>query len=394
MHWKTRSDFMDRRQFLKTAALASAGAAVYFSGAHLYLTDERWTPNRSYWVSRGRALMNSPLQGDHSADLAVIGGGVTGLSTAIHVREIMPKLRVVLLEAEYIGYGATGRSGGILANGTSAATPEGTEDSVGYSIGLINRLGIKCDLDPEKELLDPYKYAVGLKAAAEQAGVQIFESTRVVDIDKGNPARLAGDGFSLKAPRVIVATNGYMPMLGIGAEHIFPVHTGVAVTTPMPKEKHSALLQIINDPETDIWGRGTPEQRMLMGSGAEYYYDNGLYDTSHRRLFPVLRRYMTNQYPELIDYPYEFTWTGPLGMTQDQEPVIGAVGKDKNILYCGGYSALGLALGTLAGRWLAGMLDGDAPPDWLFRDMFRFPNEPLRYIGVNSAINLMNLGVW
>ncbi len=385
---------MDRRQFLKTAALASAGAAVYFGGAHLYLPDERWTPNQSYWVARGRAPMNPPMQGDHSADLAVIGGGVTGLSTAIHVREMMPKLQVTLLEAEYIGYGATGRCGGILANGTLVATPEGTENTVGYTIDLIDRLGIKCDLDRKNEELDPYKYAVGLKAAAEQAGVQVYENTRVVDVDKGNPARLAGDGFSLKAPHVIVATNGYMPKLGMGAERIFPVHTGVAVTTPMPNEMRSALLRIITDPETEIWGREVPGERMLMGSGAEYYYDNGLYDTSHRRLFPALRQYMTSQYSELVDYPYEFTWTGPLGMTGDQEPVIGAVGKDKNILYCGGYSALGLALGTLAGQWLAGMLEGDAPPDWLFRDMLRFPNEPLRYIGVNSAINLMNLGLW
>ncbi len=385
---------MNRRQFLKTAAFASAGTALYLSGAHLYLPDERWTPNESYWVSRGRALMNPPLQGDHSVDLAIIGGGVTGLSTATHAREIMPNLRVALLEAEYIGYGATGRCGGILANGTMSETPEGTEDTLNYSISLIDRFGIKCDLDRKNGLLDPYKYAVGLKAAAEEVGVQIYESTRVVEMDKGNPIWLSGDGFSLKAPHVIVATNGYMPKLGIGAEYIFPVHTGVAVTTPMPTEKYSALLRIINDPETDIWGRALSGQRMLMGSGAEYYYDNGLYDTSHQRLFPALRKHMINLYPEIVDYPYEFTWTGPLGMTEDQKPVIRAEGQHKNILYCGGYSALGLALGTLAGRWLAEMLNGDAPPDWLFRDMFRFPNEPLRYIGVNSAINLMNLGAW
>lgn len=385
---------MNRREFLKTAALMGAGAAGYFSGVHLYLPDECWTPNQSYWMSRGRAPMNHPLQGDHSTDLVVIGGGVTGLSTAIHAREIMPKLRVVLIEAEYIGYGATGRSGGILLNGTMVDTPEGTEDTVGYSIGLIDRFGIKCDLDRKNEELDPYKYAVGLKAVAERAGVQVYENSRVVNINKGNPARLAGDGFSLKAPHVIVATNGYMPKLGIGAEYIFPVHTGVAVTTPMPEEKRSALLRIITAPESSIWGRDVLGQRMLMGSGAEYYYDNGLFDTSHRRLFPALWRYMISQYPELIDYPYEFAWTGPLGMTKDLAPVIRAEGKDKNIIYCGGYSALGLALGTLVGRWLAGMLDGDIPPDWLFRDLFRFPNEPLRYIGVNSAINLMNLGVW
>ncbi|MCP3996123.1 MAG: FAD-dependent oxidoreductase [Actinomycetia bacterium] len=384
---------MDRRQFLKTGALAATGA-VYFGGAHLYLSDERWTPNQSYWVSRGRAPVNPPMEGDHSVDLAVIGGGVTGLSTAIHAREMMPNLRVALVEAEYVGYGATGRSGGILDNGTWVGARSGAEDTVGFTTGLIDRLGIACDLDRVNSELDPYKYAVGLKAAAEGAGVRVYEGTRVVDIDKGNPVQLAGDGFSLKAPRVIVATNGYMPKLGVAAERICPVHTGVAVTTPVPDEAASALLRVVANTESTVWGREVPGKRMLMGAGAEYYYDNGLYDSRHRDLLRALRRSMTSEYPDLASYPYEFTWSGPLGMTGDQEPVIGAEGRDDNILYCGGYTALGLAMGTRAGQWLAGMLEGVDPPDWLFRETFRFPGEPLRYIGVNGAVNLMNLGLW
>jgi hypothetical protein len=50
---------------------------------------------------------------------------------------------------------------------------------------------------------------------------------------------------------------------------------------------------------------------MLMGSGAEYYYDNGLCDTSERYLFPALARFMKKRHPELTDYPFEYTWTGP-----------------------------------------------------------------------------------
>ncbi len=371
---------MDRRQFLKAGALAGAGAA-YFSGAHLYLSDERWTPNRSYWVSRGRAPVNPPLKGNHSVNLAVIGGGVTGLSTAIHAREVMPKIKVALLEAEYVGYEATGRSGGILANGTEMGIREGTEDNVGFAIDLIDHLGIECDLHREIEELDPYKYAVGLKAAAGRAGVRVYEGTRVADIDKGNPVRLVGNGCSLKAPRVIVATNGYLPKLGVAAERIFPVHTGVAVTTPMPEEVLSgfpASLHIMTNGEMYVWGRKAPGKRMLMGSGAEYYYDNGLCDTSERYLFAALERFTKKRRPELTDYPFEYTWTGPMGVTGDQEPVMGTEGKEGNIFYCGGYAGLGIAMGTRAGQWLAGMLEGTAPPDWLLRDTFRFPGEPLR----------------
>ena len=386
---------MDRRQFLKAGALAGAGAA-YFGGAHLYLSDERWTPNRSYWVAQGRAPVNQALEGNHSVDLAVIGGGVTGLSAAIHAREKMPKMQVALLEAEYVGYGATGRSGGVLSDGTEMGLREGTEDNARFAIGLIDRLGIECDLHRDNEELDPYKYAVGLKAGAERAGVRVYEGTRVVDLDKGNPVKLAGKGFSLQAPRVVVATNGYMPKLGVAADRIFPVHTGAAVTTPMPEEVLSgfpASLHLMTNREMYAWGRKVPGKRMLMGSGAEYYYDNGLRDTSDRYLFPALRRFMTKAHPVLADYPFEYAWTGPMGVTGDQEPVMGTEGKDGNILYCGGYTGLGIAMGTRAGQWLARMLEGAAPPDWILRDTFRFPGEPLRYIGVNGTINLMNLSL-
>ncbi|MCP5070425.1 MAG: FAD-binding oxidoreductase, partial [bacterium] len=168
-----------------------------------------------------------------------------------------------------------------------------------------------------------------------------------------------------------------MPKLGVAAQRICPVHTGVAVTTPVPDEAASALLRVVANTESTVWGREVPGKRMLMGAGAEYYYDNGLYDSRHRDLLRALRRSMTSEYPDLANYAYEFTWSGPLGMTGDQEPVIGAEGRDDNILYCGGYTALGLAMGTRAGQWLAGMLEGVEPPDWLFRETFRFPGEPL-----------------
>src|SRR5262245_53874022 len=100
-----------RRVFLKSAALAGIGGA-YLGGAHLLLEDERWSPNRSFWVSRGREPVRPPLRGEREADLAIIGGGVTGLSCAVHALLRSPGLRVVLLEAQYVGFGATGRSGG------------------------------------------------------------------------------------------------------------------------------------------------------------------------------------------------------------------------------------------------------------------------------------------
>jgi glycine/D-amino acid oxidase-like deaminating enzyme len=55
------------------------------------------------------------LPGDITADVAIVGAGYTGLWTAYYLRQIDPTLRVVLLEAEFAGFGASGRNGGWLS---------------------------------------------------------------------------------------------------------------------------------------------------------------------------------------------------------------------------------------------------------------------------------------
>ncbi len=52
------------------------------------------------------------LQGDIDVDVAIVGGGFTGLSSAYHIKKAEPNLRVALLESQVIGFGASGRNGG------------------------------------------------------------------------------------------------------------------------------------------------------------------------------------------------------------------------------------------------------------------------------------------
>lgn len=55
-----------------------------------------------------------PLQGDRDADVAIVGGGFTGLWAAYHLKRARPELDVVVLEREFAGFGASGRNGGWL----------------------------------------------------------------------------------------------------------------------------------------------------------------------------------------------------------------------------------------------------------------------------------------
>src|SRR3712207_3712368 len=55
-----------------------------------------------------------PLEGEAEVDVAVVGGGYTGLWTALGLREREPDLRVAVLEADVCGHGPSGRNGGFL----------------------------------------------------------------------------------------------------------------------------------------------------------------------------------------------------------------------------------------------------------------------------------------
>jgi len=69
--------------------------------------------DKSFWLATyGAYAPNAPVQGDLSVDVAIIGGGFTGLSTAYNLRRDNANMKVAVLESEVIGYGASGRNGG------------------------------------------------------------------------------------------------------------------------------------------------------------------------------------------------------------------------------------------------------------------------------------------
>ena len=68
---------------------------------------------KSYWLNTyGPYIPNEPVVGSVTVDVAIIGGGFTGLSTAYFLRKAEPTMNVAVLEGEVIGFGASGRNGG------------------------------------------------------------------------------------------------------------------------------------------------------------------------------------------------------------------------------------------------------------------------------------------
>ncbi|HEX4242894.1 MAG TPA: FAD-binding oxidoreductase [Steroidobacteraceae bacterium] len=129
------------------------------------------------------AVPTPPLDGDARADAVVVGGGLTGLSTALHLAE--GGAGVVLLEAEEPGWGASGRNGGQVNPGLKI-DPDGVEHDFGADLGrrmnafagaapdlvfeLIARHGIRCDARRNGTLRAAVRagHAAGVRTTTEQ----------------------------------------------------------------------------------------------------------------------------------------------------------------------------------------------------------------------------------
>ena len=117
---------------------------------------------KSFWLGADSYSPNPPLAGSLRADVAVIGGGFAGLSTAYQLRAAAPDKRVVVLEADVAGYGASGRNAGFamtLFGMTLEITswrfgPSRTKEAfdfmsraVDFVVDFTREQGINCDLE-------------------------------------------------------------------------------------------------------------------------------------------------------------------------------------------------------------------------------------------------------
>ena len=73
-----------------------------------------WWLEEALAAEGGAADGDPPLQGELDVDVAIVGGGYTGLWTALALRERDPSLSIAVLEKEIVGWGPSGRNGGFL----------------------------------------------------------------------------------------------------------------------------------------------------------------------------------------------------------------------------------------------------------------------------------------
>src|SRR5438270_56954 len=82
----------------------------------------------------------------HQVDLAIVGGGFTGLAAAAWLRRLQPDKRVALFESSRIGAGSSGHTGGMALADSAAGELPGLGDVLAGFSGILRELQVQCDL--------------------------------------------------------------------------------------------------------------------------------------------------------------------------------------------------------------------------------------------------------
>ena len=258
---------------------------------------------RPLWLDTpARPAPRPALAGDQDTDLLVVGGGFTGLWTALRAVERQPGRRVLLIEADRIAEHATGRNGGFCEASLTHGEANGRdrwpdEYDVMHELGMRNldeigqtlgRYGIDCGwarggqltvatrdhevegLEPEvpgfldadavqevvasptylagrldadeAAMVDPARLAWGLADAAEGLGVHLAEGTRLESLKKAGAGVVAATGAGVvRARQVALATNVFPGALRRNAWRVVPVYDYVLATEPLSDEQLASL---------------------------------------------------------------------------------------------------------------------------------------------------------
>jgi glycine/D-amino acid oxidase-like deaminating enzyme len=407
------------------------------------------TLSPSFWLS-GPFLKRPPLDGDTTADVAIVGGGFTGLWTAYYLSRADPSLRIVVLEAEYCGFGASGRNGGWCsglfpvsigtlarrfgadrASAMFAALAE-TVDEVGRVAALE---GIDChfakggtltlarspaqlrraqasgeeflDADATRALcnaegvlggtynphcaaIQPALLVRGLADVVATGGVTIYEDTPVTRLSEGRVQTTRG---TVTAGVVVRALEGYTARQPGYRRALAPVYSLMVATEPLPAEEWERIGLRRRETFSDyrhmiIYGQRTADDRLAFGGrGAPYHFGSRI-EPSYDRV-PGVFDALSATIRELfgISPRIAYRWGGPLGIPRDWMPSVGLAG---GIGWAGGYVGDGVAATNLAGRTLTDLITGRDTElthlPWVGHRSRRWEPEPLRWLGINAGL--------
>ncbi|MEM2760953.1 MAG: FAD-binding oxidoreductase [Nitrososphaerales archaeon] len=240
-------------------------------------------------------------------------------------------------------------------------------DEIYESVALLKRDGFNYKMMHEKEMqellsnkhfhgaafnpmdgeINPVKLARGLIRMASEAGMSVFENSHVKRIHKRNNfIEIRTNSGMVKADHVVLATNAYTPLLHPYFKNIIsPIRGQILVTRPYKKIFCGVFYANYG---YEYW-RQLPDGSVLAGGyrnidpKREVGYRMFATKKIQRKLEELLLKLSVKS--SIIN-----RWSGIMGFTRDNLPLIGSVPNEKNMYISAGYSGHGLGFAFIAGR--------------------------------------------
>jgi gamma-glutamylputrescine oxidase len=335
----------------------------------------------------------SPARSSATPDVAIVGGGLTGASTAYHLAKM--GIRPVLFEASLIADGASGRTGGLVLEGTAAGTLDQVDACVAGLKQLVDEEKIECDLvfpgcwelkhsnfAPEARLpwsddgrpigiartvsggvVQPAALTIGIARAAMRLGATMHEQSPVTRVVLKPELSLEVAAERIKPGHIVVANNAWINATLPDAPPLHSSLTFACITEPLDPASLGALglgdgVPFYTGDLPYLWGRTIRDGRVIFGAGLIFGNPAELEATNIREggseaVLDRLRKRVRGLHPALHHVRFEAGWAGPIAFAEDSIPLLGRHPASSRVLVSGGYAGHGVALSVRAGELLA-----------------------------------------
>lgn len=338
-------------------------------------------------------------------DVAIVGGGLTGVSAAYYLAR--RGVRAVLFEADAIGSGASGRTGGLALEGLTHGARDGARDCLAGLAKLVDDLRIDCGLalpgcwEIEHRVrsggeslpwidggapiriarivpggvVEPALLVTGIARAAIDAGAVVYEGRPVERMRFAPALELEVSLEKIKPGAVVVGLNAWTASLIPEARSVHSALTYACVTEPLSEQalKAIGLEQRIPFYTMDtpyLWGRVCDDRSVVFGAGLTYGDPMGLEtvavdDHEPLAILDRLVQRIRSLNPILAHIPIRSRWAGPVAFREGAVPILTRHPANENALIAGAYAGHGVAFSVHAGRLMAeAIVDGTPLPAW------------------------------